>query len=168
LRAARPLFLALSAAFVACSGRTERPKPPPARAHDDVPSPRKAPPTPARHFAELSSWESMTSSPFASRGHAAGNWELDVRVSPAGRDAYRSLRPGVTMPDGSVVVALHRELDTSRAGPIYLMEKQSGRWSFQVLGPDGRPTEHGPLTLCARCHAEAAQDMLFGLPRKRD
>ncbi len=85
---------------------------------------------------------------------------MEVRVSPESRDAYLSLRPGVTLPDGAVVAALHHD------GPIYLMEKRDGRWTFHILGDDGRPTEHGPLALCARCHAEAQTDMLFGLPRR--
>lgn len=93
---------------------------------------------------------------------------MEIRVSPDSREAYRTLRPGVALPDGTIVAALHRDTERSQPGPIYVMEKQNGRWAFQVLGSNGRPTEHGPLTLCARCHAEAAQDMLFGLPRNRD
>jgi hypothetical protein len=93
---------------------------------------------------------------------------MEIRVSPDSREAYRALRPGVTLPDGTVVAALHRDVDSTRPGPVYVMEKQNGSWSFQVLGADGRPAEHGPLTLCARCHAEAPADMLFGLPRNRD
>lgn len=93
---------------------------------------------------------------------------MEIRVSPESREDYRALRPGVSVRDGTVVVAIHRDVDRSQPGPIYVMEKRNGNWAFQVLGSDGRPTEHGPLTLCARCHAEAAADMLFGLPRARD
>jgi hypothetical protein len=93
---------------------------------------------------------------------------MEIRVSPDSREAYRALRPGVALPDGTVVAALHRDTERGQPGPVYVMEKHNARWSFQVLGSNGRPAEHGPLTLCGRCHAEAAQDMLFGLPRDRD
>lgn len=93
---------------------------------------------------------------------------MEIRVSPESREGYLGLRPGISLSDGTVVAAVHRDVDTSRPGPIYVMEKRAGAWAFQVLGADGRPAEHGPLTLCARCHAEAPADMLFGLPRTRD
>jgi len=165
LRAARLLLITLTAAAFACGGPEPKPARAPAAAlRTTSPAPQKPPAVWAR-FAELAAWEPVTKSPIASRGHAAGNWELEVRVNPESRDAYLALRPGTSLPDGSVVVASHRDIDRGQNGPIYVMEKKTGHWSFQVLSPEGRPSEHGPLTLCARCHAEAAADMLFGLPR---
>jgi hypothetical protein len=37
-----------------------------------------------------------------------------------------------------------------------------GDWEFIVVSPDGHVEDRGPLPLCARCHAEAPRDHLFG------
>jgi hypothetical protein len=37
-----------------------------------------------------------------------------------------------------------------------------GDWEYLVVAPDGFVEERGKLSLCARCHAEAPHDHLFG------
>ena len=107
----------------------------------------------------------MTTEPFPSRGHGAGRYTLELRVSPESREAYVALMPGTTLPNGALIAAFHRESRLGQPGPIYTMEKRGDAWSFRVYGPDGIPAEAGLTELCARCHAESPTDQLFGLPR---
>lgn len=37
-----------------------------------------------------------------------------------------------------------------------------GDWEYLVVAPDGRVEDRGQVALCARCHAEAPHDFLFG------
>jgi hypothetical protein len=41
---------------------------------------------------------------------------------------------------------------------------EGGDWEFVVLDAAGRLEDRGKLALCARCHAEATADWVFGLP----
>ena len=117
------------------------------------------------HFAELEAWPTVSEEPFPSQGHADGHFTAELKVSPGQADAYRQLRPGSSLPRGTVVAMLHYRDGTP--GPIYAMKKTGAeRWQFSVLDPDGAVAGSGSdLALCERCHAEAVADHLFGLPR---
>lgn len=90
---------------------------------------------------------------------------MDVRVSESARAAYLSLHPGSTLPEGSVIAAFHKREKSGDPGPVYVMERRENGWSYSAYQPDGRPDEHGVLTLCERCHAESPNGGLFGLPK---
>ena len=99
----------------------------------------------------------------SARGHATGEYLVDVRVAPAFCDEYRRLTAGQTLPVGTIIAAFHRRRVTGEAGSIYAMSKRdSGAWDYVVAEPDGAIIARGDLPLCARCHAEAPADSVFG------
>lgn len=101
--------------------------------------------------------------PFASRGHGAARWLVDVRVSPSSRAAYLALLPGTALPDGTLLAAFHHDPGRGRPGPIYVMEKEPGGWQYTIVDPEGSIRRRGGIELCARCHAEAVAYRVFGL-----
>jgi hypothetical protein len=86
-------------------------------------------------------------------------------VSESARASYVALRPDLELPDGAIIAAFHRDAKTGQPGPVYVMTRDRGAWKYAVFDAGGRASEHGPLTLCERCHAEAPSGGLFGLPR---
>jgi hypothetical protein len=115
-------------------------------------------------FDEVKAWSPVSTRPFTSRGHGAGRYTVEVVVDAESRALYAALLPGTTLPDGSVLVALHHDPKLGRPGPIYVMEKIGGAWEFLVVTADGKLERRGELELCRRCHAEAVSDHVFGLP----
>jgi hypothetical protein len=121
-------------------------------------------PTPStwEHFAEASTWPKVIERASA-RGHATGEYSVDVRVAPAFCDEYRRLTAGQTLPVGTIIAAFHRNRVTGDAASIYAMSKRgSGSWDYVVAEPNGAIVARGDLPLCARCHAEAPADSVFG------
>lgn len=111
-------------------------------------------------------WPTSNPQPFASRGHGAARYTIDVRVDEIARPVYQALLPGTVFADGTVIAAFHHDPEHGRTGPIYVMEKVEGRWRYSIVGSDGRQRQQSSLELCARCHAEAVSDHVFGLPEK--
>jgi hypothetical protein len=98
--------------------------------------------------------------PFVARGHADGRYTALVRVSPGARGAYASWTRGARMPRATVIAMFHEV--GNRPGPVYVMSKlPSASWRFLVLDREGR-VSNTPTVLCARCHAEAPSDDVFG------
>ncbi len=164
---ARSLVAVVALAAVGCGASAAEGYPGASSQAPQAPTPSaSAAPPPLRwtQFDEAKGWPPVNDEPFTSRGHAGGRWTLTVRVSPDARDAYAALTPGSSLPSGAVVAAFHHDPARGRPGPIYVMEKASQRWRFTVVNPDGLVRE-GSVALCARCHAEAVADHLFGLPR---
>lgn len=101
-------------------------------------------------------------------GHNAPYWSGVVRVSPALEPLYASMGPASAIPRGAVAVEAHRSTDGAK-GPRYAMVKREagfdppgGDWEYLVVDDEGRIASRGALPLCARCHAEAPGDHLFG------
>ena len=113
-------------------------------------------------MAEMRSWPAV-SEPSLARGHFAEPQLAEVRTSPESRATYGALVVDQPMLDGATLAMLHRDARTSIAGPIFVMQKQSGTWTYFVLGADGEVTAQGALDFCERCHALAPTDHLFGL-----
>lgn len=169
--AALAALAAIGTGSFACGG-----KPPPARpgvsASKQRPSSSAAP---AAHQAAAPRWLSLASlaalplaapEPYAVLGHDPGRYSAVIRVSEPARERYVTLTPGSTLPAGSVVAQFTTELESGRAGPRYVMRKDSeNAWLFAVLDASGTLVEAGALPLCVRCHGEAPADSLFGLPR---
>jgi hypothetical protein len=109
---------------------------------------------------------------FVSRGHFAGRWNAQVSVNDAARSSYASLVASTRFTEGSVLVKRHVAAATSATpGPIFVMAKRApgfftegGDWEYIALDAEGRLQDRGKLALCARCHAEANADKVFGLP----
>lgn len=115
-------------------------------------------------FASLQQLPVAVQGTVESGGHAGEPYALQVRVSEAAQQAYLSLSQGSELPAGSIVVQTHR--DTSgHNGPTFVMLKDQPppeSWSYVVLDAEGHLLRQGALPDCARCHAEAVADRLFG------
>ncbi|HEX5099993.1 MAG TPA: hypothetical protein VFV94_10860 [Polyangiaceae bacterium] len=70
------------------------------------------------------------------------------------------------LPDGSVVALFHSDR-AGKAGPVYVMEKQGGAWTYRALTAQGVMLE-GAAARCQGCHQSAVGDELFGVPRPRE
>jgi hypothetical protein len=62
---------------------------------------------------------------------------------------------------GSRFIEEHFEHGTSRAGPLYMMEKVGTDWRYTAVGPRGELVKEGLLPACEGCHAEAPDDHVF-------
>lgn len=114
-------------------------------------------------WASIQEWPS--SGELVSYGHAAGRYLVEIRVSPNARQAYANLVAGTELPVRAVVVALHRDRDTGKPGPVYVMRKSGdGRWQFAQADPNGTVVPDARTDLCARCHADGVSDSLFRVP----
>ncbi|HMI83593.1 MAG TPA: hypothetical protein VK550_05830 [Polyangiaceae bacterium] len=108
---------------------------------------------------------------FVSRGHFAGQWTAQVAVNETALPVYTLLAPSSRFDVGSVLVKKHTSTRTSAPGPSFAMSKreagfypEGGDWEYVVLDAEGHLEDRGKLALCARCHAEANADWVFGLP----
>ncbi|APR87436.1 hypothetical protein A7982_12785 [Minicystis rosea] len=138
-------------------------------------SPRAAPP---RASAPLERWDLdaqlKTLRPVVKRaaasGHLTGELEADVLAGSAG--TYPVLGPESRVPPGATLV--ERLFEPGGASPVayFVMVKRppgfdpgGNDWEYLVVTPGGSIEQRGPLPLCARCHAEAPHDRLFGAAR---
>ena len=108
---------------------------------------------------------------FLSRGHFAGRWTAEVSTNETASQAYANLAASTKFVVGSLLVKRHAS--TKAAAPVttFAMVKrdagffpEGGDWEYVVLDAEGRLEERGKLAPCARCHAEATGDWVFGLP----
>jgi hypothetical protein len=114
-------------------------------------------------LAEAEQWPAMGTS-FVSRGHGAGEYVVTVRVPESYAALYRGLVTGAQLPAGMTVAAFHEH--RGERASVYVMTKEaSDDWAYLVVRPDGVLEPAGAVALCARCHAEAPVDSLFGSPR---
>ena len=108
---------------------------------------------------------------FVSRGHFDGRWTVQVAVNEAALATYTNLAASSRFGVGSVLVKKHASTASASPGPIFVMTKrdpsfypEGGDWEYLVLDAGGHLEDGGKLALCARCHAEANADWVFGLP----
>ena len=106
----------------------------------------------------------------APSGHLTGELEADVLAGAAG--TYPQLGPESRIPAGATLV--ERLFEPGGASPVayfVLVKRAPGfdpggnDWEYLVVTPNGSIEQRGPLPLCARCHAEAPYDRLFGAGR---
>ena len=105
----------------------------------------------------------VNSAPFISRGHQPEQ-RVDVRANDAARANYIALVTDTVFPEGSLLA----ELAHGGSGHGYVMRKTGGVWRFFELDAQGVLLAGGTATLstlCEGCHAQAASDRVFGLPR---
>lgn len=102
---------------------------------------------------------------YTSQGHAAGRYTATLKANPIAAEPYSQLVAGRALPAGSLLVQELREADSDDVGPLYVMEKKAQGWRFLVVSRDGwiQPER---TDLCARCHADAPVDSVFGLPNR--
>lgn len=105
--------------------------------------------------------------PVGKRGrsdHLAGELEADILAGSAG--AYP--KPGAAAPGATLVERLFPPGSTSPSAFFVMVKRPpgfdpaGGDWEYLVVTPSGQVEQRGVLPLCARCHAEAPRDRLFG------
>jgi hypothetical protein len=123
------------------------------------------------HAGETSAYRALGKGPFPSQGHFADRWTAEVLGNEPAAIAFATLARSTVVPQGAVLMEKLAERATGTAGPIFAMEKRAsgyfpagGDWKYVVTDAAGRIEDEGQLSLCARCHAEAPADYLFGLP----
>ncbi|MCC6646691.1 MAG: hypothetical protein IT374_14100 [Polyangiaceae bacterium] len=136
-------------------------------------SPRESVPPPAssapwEHAAALPALASIDDRVLPSRGHNPPFWSGHVKVNDALLATYRALGPESAVQVGAIAVEAHKDSE-GRPGPTYAMVKREagfdtagGDWEYLVLDGAGQVEQRGVIPLCARCHADAAVDHLFG------
>lgn len=174
-----PLLATLGILALACSspieptpltpGRSDRP-----RGGPTVPAPSaNAPPAPWDRWPEVATFRvALERGPSQ---HLAGDHESETLASPEASD-YPDLGPARSLPPGSAIV--QRLYAPNAATPEVLFAMARARdpaptqvapsgaaWEFFVLSPDGAVQERGALETCARCHAEAPNQGVFGRAR---
>lgn len=120
------------------------------------------------HASKLPALIAIDDRVLPSRGHNPPFWSGHVKVNGKLDAAYRSLGPESQIEIGSIVIEEHKD-NTGKPGPVYAMVKRDpgydvpgGDWEYLVLDGAGRIEQRGAIPLCARCHADAAVDHLFG------
>ena len=128
-------------------------------------------PTEWERWPELATYRAV-GMPFVSRGHFAGRWLVEVSVNSVAASSYERLTVGERFAEGSILVKKHKEKTSGALGPVFAMIKREtgfypdgGDWEFVVTDPRGVVDQRGQLPSCARCHAEASTDWVFGQPR---
>ena len=102
--------------------------------------------------------------------HGPRRYVAEILVNDAAA-AYPSVGPDRKLPHGALVVEALRSAPDLPAEGYLAMRKRApgfypdgGDWAYSAYGSDGRPLDTGANALCARCHAEAPSDWLFGPP----
>jgi len=109
--------------------------------------------------------------PRAVSQHLNGDLEAEVLANEAAK-AYPALGPARPLPPGSVLVDAHYRPGSSAPVVYFVMDKRppgfdpdGGDWEYLIVEPSGAISQRGRLSLCARCHAEAPHDHVFGRTR---
>lgn len=107
--------------------------------------------------------------PRARSQHLAGDHDAEVLTNEAAA-AYPTLGPLRQLPAGSVLVEALYAPNQADVATYFVMVKQpstaaNSAWDYAVVSNAGMVERRGALTLCARCHAEAPHDQIFGRPR---
>jgi hypothetical protein len=158
-------FLALGAdAEHAPRGETSRPPPPPAAVTSTEP-----PPPPWELGAELRRLH--PASPRTPSEHLTGQLDGEI-LADDGAAAYPTLGPLRPVPPGATLVERLSPRGSPDPSAYFAMVKRSagydpagGDWEYLVVDSTGRIEQRGRLPLCARCHADAPHDHLFGTGR---
>lgn len=103
--------------------------------------------------------------------HMNGDMEAEVLASEEA-SVYPTLGPLRRLPGGAVLVEAHYAAGSAAPEVYFAMVKRApgfdpagGDWEYLIVEPSGDVAQRGRLPLCARCHAEAPHDRLFGGPR---
>jgi hypothetical protein len=105
--------------------------------------------------------------PRARSEHLGGDLEGEVLASPG--SGYPMRGPASVVPAGATLVERLFPQGAPGASLYFAMVKRApgydpagGDWEYLVAAAGGQVEERGKLALCARCHAEAPHDHLFG------
>ena len=107
--------------------------------------------------------------------HFDGRFERTVLVNDAA-SAYERLTATTVIPQGALVVQRHHPAGSDSVAVYYVMEKVAAnpggpgspakeQWKFFIVDEALRVAGRD-VALCARCHAEAPFDGLFGIGKR--
>lgn len=83
-----------------------------------------------------------------------------VYVNPTGRDAYDRK---ASFPDGTVIVKQKRvKPEDDKSVALGVMTKHGTSWEYSYIDAAGKTAVGEQLLHCARCHARATNDSVFG------
>ena len=107
----------------------------------------------------------------AASEHLDGGFEGDVRANELAAP-YPAIDAGGAAKTGAIVVETLHPRGSEETTVHFAMVKQSngyapanGDWEYLVVDRTGAVLARGDLPLCARCHAEAPGDHVFGRTR---
>lgn len=166
----------LAGLAIACTPAPGPLGPTPGRSHRPRPSPSvpatsgsDAGPTLWEHWTELAAYR--VAIPRAPSQHLAADHEGETLTNELAA-AYPGVGPALSMPAGAVVLQRLYAPGAQTPEVLFAMVKRDppagatdSSWEYLVLDPAGLVTDRGPLDACARCHAEAPSDGLFGRAR---
>jgi len=90
----------------------------------------------------------------------------EILASPA--SGYPLRGPASVAPVGATLLERLYGVDAAPVAYFVMIKRPAGYdpaggdWEYLVVLPNGGIEERGKLPLCARCHAEAPHDRLFG------
>jgi hypothetical protein len=117
------------------------------------------------HLAELKTFTHANGRRFTSKGHYFGRLDADVFVNAVAAPVYSALQPGVSLPEGGIVVKVHRALNGDAPGPMLAIEKRTEGNVFVEMDAFGHVQREGRIEPCVGCHAQVAgQGEMFGIP----
>lgn len=110
-------------------------------------------------------------SPRTPSEHVTGHLDGEI-LADDGAAAYPALGPLRPIPTGATLVERLSLRDAPEVAAYFAMVKRApgydppgGDWEYLVLDAAGKIEQRGRLPLCARCHADAPHDHLFGTGR---
>lgn len=150
-------------------GATAGTTPGPNAAASNAPIHPAVPPKPREPWAPFGALASFRRT--VVRGHSqhfAGAHDGEVLANESAA-MYPALGPSRTLPPGAVLVELDRPRGNDPVIAHLAMTKRAagfdppgGDWEYVVVDPTGNVEQRGILAACARCHAEAPHDHVFG------
>jgi hypothetical protein len=146
-------------------GAPPRPSPPPA----DTAAATEPPPPPWDLASELRRLH--RASPRTASEHFTGQLDGEI-LADDGAAAYPALGPLRRLEPGATLVQRLLARGSPEPTVYFAMVKRpagydapGGDWEYLVVDSAGRIEQRGRLPLCARCHADAPHDHLFGSGR---
>jgi len=149
-------------------------------AADHAPRGKPSPPTPAAATATEPppAWELDAqlrrlhpASPRTPSEHLTGQLDGEI-LADDGAAAYPALGPLRRIAPGATLVQRLSPRGSPAPTTYFVMVKRpagydpdGGDWEYLVVDPTGQIEQRGRLPLCARCHADAPHDHLFGTGR---
>jgi len=113
-------------------------------------------------FAKLDQLALANREPVPANNHEPFRWNMRVRITSAVLPAYLGWYVEAVMPEDTWIVAEHQARQGNTPGPYYFAHKTHTGWEFGSATPEGYLVVP-PNAACARCHAEATADSVFGL-----
>lgn len=129
---------------------------------------------PLPHLDHLERWDLAeqlralhVASPRARSEHLGG--DLDGEVLASAASGYPLRGPTGVVAVGATLVERLFEPGKTEPAAYFVMVKrpagydaERGDWEYVTVAPDGLVEDRGKLGLCARCHAEAPHNHVFG------